>query len=225
MSRAASSGNYASRTDTCGIAGYPVSMACWFNAVNATAAHPLVSITRSSTVADGLTLMFKGDAAGDYLTAYAYSGLSSAAAESSASVSPGVTYHGVAVFASSTSRTVYLNGVGSTNTTSISFPASMDRTGVGVFVRFGTFAASADIANAAIWAGELTQADVLKLYAGYHPLAVRNSSLFACWNCKRAASPEPDMQSTYDLTVTGTFGTGAMDAPITYTPREGFVIG
>lgn len=97
-------------------------------------------------------------------------------------LSIGAWYHGAAVFASATSRSVYSRGGAKvTRTASNAWPPSQSVTHIGVShtknVLF--FLASARIAEAAIWSIALSDAEVASLAKGYCPLLVRPESLVA----------------------------------------------
>jgi hypothetical protein len=111
-------------------------------------------------------------------------------------------HHLGGVFASSTSRTGYLDGVGGTpNTTSIT-PTGLDKTGIGAIVR-STLANpfSGDIAEVAVWNIDLTDDEMAALAAGFCPLLIRPGNLVAYWPLIRGLK---DRMGGYDLTASGT---------------------
>jgi hypothetical protein len=132
-------------------------------------------------------------------------------------VTANVWHHGAAVFASSTSRTPYLNGVaGSTETTS-KVPASVNRISVGRLGRLAPIGyMDGNIAEAAIWNVALTQAEISALATGALPVNVRPSALVFYAPLLGGDSPEPDLSGGgRPLTVTGATSISDL-APLRY---------
>lgn len=108
--------------------------------------------------------------------------------------------HCGAVFASTTSRTAYLNGVAATvDTTSVN-PAGMNETLIGTGEN-NSKRANGDIAEAAIWNVALSTTDMLALAAGVCPLLIRPNALVFYSPLQGQASPEPDFRGRFDMTL------------------------
>lgn len=161
----------------------PVTMACWFYANTLTANGVLFSMGVASGDAR-LQVNANGATDGDPLQAVAYNAAGSyAIAKSSASYSTGVWQHCIAVFASTTSRTIYLNGGSSaTNSTDIdSTPGSFNQTLIGARDSSSGLGAFLDgrVAEIGVWATDLDADERAALAAGVSPLLVRPSLLVA----------------------------------------------
>ena len=113
-------------------------------------------------------------------------------------------HHAGGVFATSTSRTAYIDGVaGSANTTSTT-QAGLDNTTIGYLDIDSNFNfMSGRIAEAAIWNVVLTSDEMAVLAKGYSPLFVRPESLVGYWPLRGRYSPEIDVVGAADMTVTG----------------------
>jgi hypothetical protein len=163
----------------------PLTMACWFNCDSAGPSSCLVSVTNSGN-AGGLTrfaLFARGNVAGDPVTAIASDTSSNGIADTTAGYIVGKWHHGCAVFTSTTSRSVYIDGGSSaTNTTSIT-PTLLDRTNIGVqFLQnaggaSGTSFTDGLIAEVGIWNAALTAAEIASLAKGMTCDKVRPESL------------------------------------------------
>ena len=153
-------------------------MACWFNVADVTNTHTLMCITDTAGDNDYFSLQANGAASGDPVQAAARR--SSSATSDKGAYTANVWYHGAAVFASSTSRTAYLNGsAGTTNTTSI-VPSSIDRNAIGVLRRATPANPTiGKIAEAAIWSVALSAGEVASLAAGANPMGIQPASLLA----------------------------------------------
>jgi hypothetical protein len=114
--------------------------------------------------------------------------------------------HTAAVYASSTSRTAYLNGVAGSVDTSNFTPVSGNflGTSIGAFgaANFG-LGFDGDIAETAIWNVALSAADIAMLALGISPQLIRPDALVWYVPLLGQYSPEIDVVSHRDLTVTG----------------------
>lgn len=96
----------------------------------------------------------------------------------SGAVSLSTWHHGAAVFTSDTSRTVYLNGVGTTNTLSIpDGTTAFDGLTIGRNVESSGNFLNGRIAEVGIWTAALSAAEVISLSNGFTPDQVRPESL------------------------------------------------
>lgn len=154
----------------------PITMACWFKAANVTASHVLMSI--GTNAGASRWQIVENTTGGSIIQAIsALSGTSGTSAGGSGTVS-GIWRHFAGVFASTTSRKAYLDGVGmTTDTTSIAITGT-NRTLIGARINStaGAFAAGL-IAEAAIWNVALTDADMIALAKGVRPSQVRPQNL------------------------------------------------
>lgn len=170
----------------------PLTMACWFLAANITAEHTLMNIGTAGSGNHRFGMFASGNVASDPVRINART-TASGIAVTSTGYSANVWQHACGVFASSVSRTVYLNGGGAgTDGTNLT-PAGMDSTYIGALhgAAVGTFL-SGRIAEAAIWNVALNASEVAALAAGVSPLRIRPNALVAYWPLFGVGSPEPD---------------------------------
>lgn len=123
-------------------------------------------------------------------------------ASSSASGSLNAWVHGAAVFASSTSRTAYLNGGNAGSETSSNTQSGIDTVRIGQVALSGGAFGDGSVAEAAVWDIDLTAAEVAVLAKGVSPLFVRPANLVAYWPLIGRHSPEPDIVGGFNLTLT-----------------------
>lgn len=165
---------------TASVTGEPLTIAAWFYPDSASTRTVIVSMAATGGATDFFALVQDGTRAGDPICATKYSGGTDAGeAVSSTGYTTGAWHHGCAVFTSNTSRTVYLNGGGKVESTTLRGSASgIARTGIGALART-TIAAFFDgrVAEAAIWNAALTDSDVLELSKGASPHLIRPQNL------------------------------------------------
>lgn len=132
--------------------------------------------------------------------------------------------HGAAVFTSTTSRTVYLNGGGSSTSTTSNDPsaANFDTTNIGCINNSSGRSTYFDgrLAEVGVWSVALTAAEVASLAKGISPLSVRPGSLIAYWPLIGNASPEIELRNRYEMTVSG--ATKEVH-PRVYMPRNAMI--
>jgi hypothetical protein len=200
------------------LTAHPISMACWFKPTDATPAaiQSLMSISKFDT-SGGAHYWLLALATNASVIARNRAGGTGASGASGLTVTTDWN-HGAGVWASTTSRIAYHNGVpGAANTTTRS-PAGVDRTTIasGYGADNGFF--DGLIAEAAIWNVALTDAEVAALAKGVSPRRIQPTALVAYWPLWGAHSPEIDCHprssdaNDYDLTVTG--ATAANHAPV-----------
>jgi hypothetical protein len=198
----------------------PCSMAAWFNPVNVTEDHILISCSQIGANSNWFFLAANGSTAGDPIGASTNFNGSEALALTSTSFVANTWQHACGVFTSATSRAAYLNGGGvGTDTTNLT-PAGINRTFVGRLSGadgslFGSL--NGAVAEAAIWSAALTAAEVASLAKGLSPLLIRPASLVCYWPIYGRQSPEPDWADGLPLTVNGTMTQAAH--PRVYMPR------
>ena len=188
--------------------------ACWFNPVNITACHTLMALSDYSTNHYAV-LCARGDKASDPLWAHTFTRTSSYAVTSTGFVA-NTWQHGCAVFAAADDRRVYLNGGGKgTQGTNQDFTAQ-DNFCIGrAHVAAGGpgSAIEGSIAEAAIWNGVLTDAEIAVLATGIRPILVRPESLALYLPLIR--DNDKDLIGGLSFTVTGTASISD-HAPIIY---------
>jgi len=159
-------------------ANLPITMACWFKTSSVTTNEGLLNICDNATGGQGIRLLAAGAVAGDPIRILSV-GTVATSVDTTAGYSANTWTHACGVFASNTSRTVYING-GNSNSNAVNSSATGEnRLFVGV-----TRAASAftnyldgDIAEVGIWNAALTSSEVLSLARGFSPSLIRPQSL------------------------------------------------
>lgn len=180
----------------------PISFFCLYTPSNLVATHGLIVISHNAAGDNRFSLRTSGTVSG----AVSVSAGSAGTADSTTPVmSNGNLYCCIAVFASSTSRTNYLNNNSVSNATNIT-PGVVTRTNIS-----GYYSGSGSIGNLgqgtmhffAIWSTALTQADAGSLFAGASPRLVRPDALKAYGRMTGGLSPEPDWVQPGGWTITG----------------------
>jgi len=177
----------------------PMTFAAWINITTIANYPTVIEITNGATRTDFFNLFVDG-VSGFAKAEISHSGTTGNAI-STLAVGTSAWYHVCSVFASATSRIVYVNGGNSgTDATNIT-PSGLTLTsmaGDAVGNEFdGTFAFPA------IWNVALSAADVASLATGVHPRLVHPEALVACLNLTGGNSPEPDLVSATSWTLTG----------------------
>lgn len=200
------------------VSAVPLTMSCWAY-FDAAVNHTMLGIT-----AAGSQQIFILDApfsglGFNSIRVYADNGGAADSAVSAGTVSLSTWAHCVAVFASSTSRTVYLNGSATAGGGTNVAMGAVDRTTAGkLFFNGGSSNfMQGRIAEAGVWSVALTADEITSLSKGVSPLLVRPQSLVSHWPLMGRASPEIDPRGALDLTVTG--ATQAEHPPV-YYPRN-----
>lgn len=185
------------------VSAVPTTFAAWIrpNAVNVF--HSTIAIADSSVNTSYIELILRSNAFGQTVAAISRSAADDEAlAESTSTYTANVWNHAAAVFASSSSRAVYLNGGNKGTDANDVTPGGLDITAIGVRPRSSLFAyVSGRVADAAIWDAALSDAEVASLAAGYAPPLIRPQSLVAYWPLFGNLSPEPDRVGGYDMTL------------------------
>ncbi len=154
---------------------YPYSISAWVKCDSDTASGLVVSVEKQSS-ADYNIIMAAGSIAGDPIRAATYN-TSWCNADSTTGYTTGTWLHVLGVFASATSRAVYLNG-GNKGTNTTSQTAAGDDLVVGAYKRgaeSGFF--DGKICHLAIWDIALGDSDATALAAGTAPNEVQSSDL------------------------------------------------
>lgn len=213
---------HAGITNTLGGLQDPLTMACWFYSDDATINQALMTLTNTGGTSGGYLLRAMGATAGDPILATKQNDAGAgASATSTTGYSTNTWHHACAVFASNTSRTVYIDGGSSaTDTTNITDPTP-DVFNIGAMQNSAGYQQhmSGRIAYAAIWSTTLGAASVARLAAGADPRIVAPQALIAYWQLIGRNSPEIDIVGGYDLTLSASAPTAA-DGPRIYMPRR-----
>ncbi len=180
----------------------PVTIAAWVYPVTTTAQQFAVTLYKASDLNQHFTLGY--DATNWF--ALARDG-GTPGSSLSGTVATNTWTHAGAVFASSTSRTIYKNGVaGTANTTSI-VPAGIDSIALGKEMSSGD-SLDGSLAEVAIWSVALSASEMASLAAGCSPLLIRPASLLAYYplgNGHRTGTTTIDRwRNRYDLTESNT---------------------
>ena len=181
----------------------PFTMACWANPDNVTVDHTAMAMQLDSAANEAYLLVLAGGIAGDPVRARARSAAANANSNTSTSFTSGAWQHVCAVFTSTSSRTAYLNGGGAVENTTLSVPAGMDKWRIGSRGTIANDWTNGKIAEAAVWDVALTATEVAVLATGAHPFTVRPGSLVYYNPIIGKFSPEIDLISGNNTTVTG----------------------
>ncbi len=161
------------------VTAVPLTMACWFNVTNVTAAHTLMAVADAASIANGRFDMFAhGATSGDPVAAFTSSATASEQVNTSTGYSANTWHHAAGVFTAINSRSAFLDGGGKVTGVVSVTPASIDRMRIGVTADVTPFGyTNGSIAEAAVWDVALTDTEVAILANGYSPLLVRPSGL------------------------------------------------
>lgn len=197
------------------ISAPPFTLSAWVYVTSDVAQGSIISISDTALGNSYYQLAYRGAAAGNPVAAIARDSGTFEACVSTTGVTLNTWVHVAAVFASATSRAVYLNG-GSKGTSSTSFsPAGLDVTTVGRLSRnTGVDYFPGLIAVPCIHAAALSDDEVAQLAASFLPTMVRPDAIVALWEFDQGASPEPDRSGGYSLTLSGT--SQVDDPPLIY---------
>lgn len=188
----------------------PITISCWYKDTDAGSNQSLVALYVDSSNFLALKLQFNDGATALYLLADANGH------HSVLSGSINAWHHGCGVFTSTTSRTVYLDGVaGSTDTFSVAPTGTPD-----FIIGFSGSVLTGSIADVAIWNVALNASEIAALARGVRPNNIRTSALIGWWPLDGLSSPEPDLSgNSHNGTLTGT--ALANGPPVTlFTPKS-----
>lgn len=178
----------------------PLTLAGWFNTDSASGAQTVLCLHQNASVDNHFLLYFDGGTSS--LRARANDGGSPAEATATGTITAGTWQHACGVFATSTSRSCYLDGAGKATNTTSKVPASVDRTFCGA-LNASNFFFNGKLMELGIWTAALDDNEVLSLARGVCPLMVRTASLVGYWPMIGNASPEPNYKGTaFTLTAT-----------------------
>lgn len=183
----------------------PLTISCWFRLDNSSdgVKHTLAGVFRASGGTagqqSGLYIVHNNNGAAGSQPVYAASastGTFTTGAVTSANVTNTNWHHVMAVFASSTSRTIYLDGGHSGSEATSNTPSSLNDTVIGAFLdptgaQFDSTNQSE--AHCAFWSAALTAAEDVSLANGASPMVIRPVSLLSYAPLWGLASPELDL--------------------------------
>lgn len=183
------------------VTAVPITMACWFKPVSASANYTLMCNNDNTTTNRIRLSTGSGGSAGSVLFA---TGAGSGSSSTSTSFSAAAWSHACGVSSGVASRAVYLNGGGKgTNTVSVT-PTGINQFQVGIAApNTGQFF-NGDMAEVAIWNIALSDAEAASLATGISPLLMHPESLKFYAPLLAGLSPEIDLMQANSLTVTGT---------------------
>lgn len=152
----------------------PLTLAGWFNSDSDTTSQTIISITNSGGQ-ERFLLTASGGVTGDPVRATTIQGNVGAAADSATGYSANTWHHAAGVFASSTSRIAYIDGVGGTAETTSRTPGTMNTTRIGVTVGGGARSnyMNGRLAEVAIWNVALSAVEIAALAKGIKPFLIR----------------------------------------------------
>lgn len=164
------------------VSGYPLTMACWFNADDDSTNGSLMHIADSSTNSR-FALVTRSSAESNHLRFVAVSVAGGGdPADTTTGYVEGTWHSAIGVGTSSTDRAVYLDNAGVGTNTDSNTPIDLDRFDIGVNVVGGgtptlTAYMSGMIAEAAVWNVALGASDRAMLAARVCPLLVKPENL------------------------------------------------
>ena len=177
LSRASS--QYLTQTLT-GWEAKPLTISVWFRTTDDTNLQAIVAMCDQSDefflVDARMAIGGNPAAAMEYNTAWKV-------ADSSTGITTSTWHHAMAVFKNSTSRTIYLDGVGKvTNTDSQDVNVGdLTRILIGTHKEVGGSYFDGNIAEVAIWQAELTDANAVSLAGGAAPADINSNDLSRYW--------------------------------------------
>lgn len=183
MARAYVSGSTQySYVETTPITEMPLTICAWARCPDTTAEHVVGGIFRgagSGGSDNAWYLTFRGNAANDPLTATQAAGGAFTSANTSSSYRANTWHHCAGVFASSTSRKVYLDAGSPGEDTTSGTPSGVNSIGIAAYLpAVGAYQSwTVDVAEFAIWRTALTQSHILALSKGANPRTILPQSL------------------------------------------------
>jgi len=169
----------------------PLTLAAWFNADGFTGADEVIALTDSSVTNRYIGIRLSSSNCGAHVDSA--SGFAESLMGSGGSGLGSWTHVG-GVFASTTSRLVYVNGSPGTENTGTSSTVTIDTLGIGGLIHSSpTNTVNGKIAEVAVWTAGLSAAEMAALANGVSPLLIRPGSLYAYLPLLDKASPSIDL--------------------------------
>jgi len=164
------------------VTAVPLTFSCWFNSDSDRETNYLVALGDSSAANQYFALWQSRDSLRATTRAV------SAANSSTTTVAASTWHHGAGVFATTSSRTVYLDGVAGSTNTATKTPSGVDVLRIG---STGTSSPATNnatkglLAEVAIWNVALTAAEIATLAEGFLPTFIRPASLISYYPLTR----------------------------------------
>jgi len=157
--------------DSAVVTATPYTIHCWFNSDNDSIDQYPLAVGDKDVADDFAGIQLRGSQGGDYVAVFSYSGAFRMAVSAKGYV-PGQWHSATAVFASDSSRKIYLDGAVPVENTQAQVVQNIDRTRIGrspdrTDSLTGEFSGS--IAETAIWDVALTDREVQQLHIGFSP--------------------------------------------------------
>jgi hypothetical protein len=175
---------------------YPISFAAWVNQTANAGDQAVIGIA----VAGNVNLFMLDLNGGVPRASVKFQNTFVAAASSGGTITLGIWYHLTAVFSSSSSRVIYVNGLNKGSNTVSGTPTGVNSTLIGSIVATTFFRGS--IAFPSIWNIGLIPTDIQGLFSGADPRLVQPDNLVS-FACLVGRSPEPDIVLPSGWTATG----------------------
>lgn len=163
------------------ITAAPLTIACWMKTASIPSSMTVAGVFSSGSAGNRHRFSLDIDSTAK-VDAACSDGSTTNDALSSTTISTGTWFHGCVVFASSTSRSAYLNGGSKGTNTTARTPtaANINRTSIGGGDGSSfTAAFNGEVAEVGYWNAALDDAEVASLAAGVPPSSVRPQSLIA----------------------------------------------
>jgi hypothetical protein len=199
------------------VTAVPLTLAAWFKTDTTSAGnYMIVSLGGDSASNEQMFSLYQGGTPSDTLVAHATNGSWAAAQTSAGLVSTGTWYHGCGVFATTTSRSVYLDGGNKVTNTTFKVPnaaTGMDGTFIGqsATVKYDQNF-NGRIAEVAIWNVVLSDDEVAMAAAGMPHWNIRPANLVGYYPLVNSALDLS--KNTLNLSATGTPAAVADHPPI-----------
>jgi hypothetical protein len=179
------------------VAAAPMSFSAWINLTSTGSNSKLMGITSSTSAhSSEFSISFlTSDAKVRCFISNDAGSTTDNTAVSASTLAASTWYHVACVFASATSRTVYLNGTAGTTSVVSVTPGTCDFTCIGAVKVNGAYSYStATIAFPAIWNVALTATDITTLANALGPIRVHSGSLVSYARLTGGNNPEGDIK-------------------------------
>jgi hypothetical protein len=198
----------------------PISMACHFTADDITNGYTLMSLADKDLTNVYYILQARADQSGDPVRAIINDASASpASADTSSGYAANTWYRGAAIFASSTSRSAYLDGGSKVTNITSRTPTGIDRFSIGRIGNTGTERyLNGKVAEAGMWDVALSDDDVASLARGFAPILIKLQNLVSYWRLIGHHSPEIDPVGRVQLSLNNT--PTKADHPRVFGPRR-----
>lgn len=196
------------------ITATPFTVACLVNSDDDTAGQVVIGISDLvATATDSFRLIVRGAAGGDPVSAQNVDSGATVQSDTSSGYTAGSWHSVAAVFASTTSRSSYIDGGSKGTETTSNNPTGLAETVIGAVYTSGATPFNGRIAECGIWNVALTDDEVAVLGKRFAPSCVRRNALVAYYPMIRDTTTLKDRFSATanNLTLAGT--TAVADHP------------